>query len=165
MSHPVAHEQSASGGYGPPPGGGGYGPPPGGGGYGPPPGGSGYGPPPDGGGYGGPPGGGPPGGGWGPPPGGGFGPPPGAMVHAPFGVHPISGLPYSEKSKVVAGMLQLFVPCVGRFYTGHTTIALLQLGAMIITCGAGALWPMIDGILMLMGKVPDSDGRPLREGS
>jgi hypothetical protein len=86
------------------------------------------------------------------------------MVAAPFGVHPISGIPYSEKSKVVAGLLQIFVPCAGRFYTGHTTIALVQLAVTIVTCGVGALWPMVDGVLMLMGKVPDSEGRVLREG-
>ncbi len=86
------------------------------------------------------------------------------MVAAPFGVHPLSGIPYSEKSKVVAGLLQLFVPCVGRFYTGHTTLAFIQLGVMIVTCGVGALWPMVDGVLMLMGRVTDSDGRILREG-
>lgn len=87
------------------------------------------------------------------------------MVHAPYGVHPITGQPYSDKSKVVAGLLQLFVPFgIGRFYTGHTTLGILQAIAVVVTCGVGALWPMIDGVLMLMGNVPDAQGRPLREG-
>ncbi len=137
---------------GPPPGGGG----PGGGGWGPPPGAppGGYGPPPGG------------GGGWGPPTGGGYGPPPGAIVReAPYGIHPVTGQPYSDKSKVVAGILQLVMPFgIGRFYTGHTTLGILQAVVTFGTCGIGCLWPFIDGIMMLQGNVTDSDGRPLRNG-
>ncbi|HVH41772.1 MAG TPA: TM2 domain-containing protein [Labilithrix sp.] len=138
-------------------------------------------PPP--GGYGGPPGGGPPGGYGGPPP-GGYGPPPGGygappgmpgvggpmmggpmMQHAPYGVDPMTGMPFSDKSKMVAGLLQIFVGYfgVGRFYTGHTGIAIAQIAVSWLTCGLGALWPLIDGIMMLTGKVPDAQGRPLRD--
>jgi len=72
---------------------------------------------------------------------------------------------YSDKSKVVAGLLQIFLGAfgVGRFYTGHTTIAILQIVVTWVTCGLGALWPFVDGILMLVGKVPDAQGRPLRD--
>ncbi len=139
-------------------------------------------PPP--GGYGGPPPGGygPPPGGYGPPPPGGPGMPgpgmpgPGmpGMMHpmggpmqagAPFGIDPITGMPFSDKSKMMAGLLQIFLGSfgVGRFYTGHTGIAIAQIAVTWLTCGAGALWPLIDGIMMLMGKVPDAQGRPLRE--
>lgn len=126
-------------------------PPPGG--YGAPPPAGGYGPPP--GGYGGP----PPGGGpmmMGGPPGGAMGP------HAPYGVDPITGMPFSDKSKLVAGLLQLFLGTfgVGRFYTGHIGIAVAQLLVSWLTCG---IWPIIDGVLMLMGKVTDAQGRPLRD--
>jgi hypothetical protein len=31
-----------------------------------------------------------------------------------------------------------------------------------LTCGIGALWPFIDGIMMLSGSVRDAQGRPLR---
>lgn len=132
-------------------------------------------PPP--GGYGGPPPGGyggPPPGGYGGPPGGGYGaPPPGAyppgmmpggpmQAGAPFGIDPITGLPFSDKSKMVAGMLQIFLGCfgIGRFYTGHTGIAVAQLLFGWVTCG---IWPLVDGVLMLMGKVTDAQGRPLRD--
>ncbi len=134
-------------------------------------------PPP--GGYGGPPGG-PPPGGYGPPPGGYGAPPPGAypgaypgmmpgqmpggpMMHgAPFGIDPMTGLPFSDKSKMVAGLLQIFLGTfgIGRFYTGHTGIAVAQLLFGWLTCG---VWPLVDGILMLMGKVTDAEGRPLRD--
>lgn len=132
----------------PPPGG--YGAPPPGG-YGPPPGG--YGPPPPAPGMGGPMG-------YGAPMGGGM-----MQPHAPFGVDPMTGMPFSDKSKMVAGLLQIFLGSfgAGRFYTGHMGLAIAQIAVTWLTCGAGALWPLIDGIMMLMGKVPDAQGRPLRD--
>jgi TM2 domain len=153
----------------PPPGGYGGPPPGGGGGYGgPPPGGGG-------GGYGGPPGGAPPGGygpppgGYGPPPGGYGGPPggmpPGGMMmqpNAPFGIDPVSGMPYSDKSKMVAGLLNIFLFGVGRLYTGHIGLGIAQILTTLF-CGVGYFWALIDGIMMLTGKVPDAQGRPLRD--
>jgi TM2 domain-containing membrane protein YozV len=84
---------------------------------------------------------------------------------APFGNDPATGLPYSSRQKVVAGLLQIFLGAfgVGRFYTGHTSIAIAQIAVSWLTCGLGTLWPFIDGIMMLMGKVPDVEGRPLRD--
>lgn len=115
----------------------------------------GYGPSP---GYGGP----PPGGYGGPPP--GWGPPPGQYGYpvpgAPYGVDPMTGIPLSEKSKVIAGVLQLVLGGVGagRWYTGHYGIAVAQL----LTCGGLGVWALIDGIMMLVGNVKDPQGRPLR---
>ncbi len=147
MTHPgEPHDPSDEAGRAP---GGGYPPPP------PPPG-SGYPPPP--GGY-------PP-----PPPGGGYRPPPnygayGANPQAPYGYHPVTGIPFSDKSKVIAGLLQILVPLgIGRFYTGHTSMGVAQLLVTLFTCGVGALWPFIDGIMMLVGSVNDDQGRPLRDG-
>ena len=86
------------------------------------------------------------------------------MLAAPYGVHPVTGMPYSDKSKVVAGVLQIVLPFgAGRFYTGHIGIGVAQLLVSLITCGVGCIWPFVDGILMLMGNVPDAEGRPLRE--
>jgi TM2 domain-containing membrane protein YozV len=91
------------------------------------------------------------------------------MMHpnAPYGVDPRTGLPYSEKKKLVAGLLQILVGsfAVGRFYTGHIGIACAQIAVVYLTCGVGLLWPLIDGILMLTGNPTDSEGRPLREGT
>jgi TM2 domain-containing membrane protein YozV len=89
-----------------------------------------------------------------------------ASPPAPFGFEPMTGLPYSDKTKVVAGLLQIFLGCfgAGRFYTGHIGIAIAQLLVSWFTCGAGAVWPLIDGIMMLTGKVTDAQGRPLRDG-
>ena len=67
------------------------------------------------------------------------------------------------KSKVAAGLLQIFLGGfgAGRFYTGHTGMAIAQIAVTWLTCGVGGIWPFVDGILMLSGKVTDSDGRPL----
>jgi TM2 domain-containing membrane protein YozV len=74
----------------------------------------------------------------------------------------MSGLPYSPKSRVVAAVLQFAfgVFGAGRFYTGHIGLALAQLFFSWLTCG---IWPIVDGVMMLTGKVKDSEGRPLRE--
>jgi len=84
---------------------------------------------------------------------------------SPYGVDPMTGMPFSDKSKMVAGLLQIFLGTfgVGRFYTGHIGIAIAQIAVSWLTCGVGAIWPLIDGIMMLMGKVPDAQGRPLRD--
>jgi len=89
------------------------------------------------------------------------------MPGAPYGVDPVTGIPFSDKSKVIAGILQLLLGGfgAGRFYTGHTAIAIAQICVCFFTCGVGVLWPMIDGVLMLTGRVTDSDGRPLRDGT
>ncbi len=83
---------------------------------------------------------------------------------APYGVDAY-GRPLSDKSKVVAGLLQIFLStfAVGRFYLGYTNIAIAQIAVSILTCGIGSLWPLIDGIMIIMGKVPDAQGRTLRD--
>lgn len=84
---------------------------------------------------------------------------------APYGVDPRSGLPYSEKQKMVAGILQLLLGAfgAGRFYTGHTSTAIAQIAVTWLTCGVGGIWPMIDGIMLLTGNdQTDINGLPLR---
>jgi len=96
-------------------------------------------------------------------------------------VHPLTGEPLSDRSSVVAGVLQLLLGGVGagRLYTGHVAIALAQLGvvwvvALLMVCGAGGspellalgwlgfTWPAVDGIILLTGGQRDSQGRRLR---
>lgn len=98
----------------------------------------------------------------------GYPPPPGGMPYgaspaAPYGVHPVTGIPYSDKSKLVAGLLQILIPLgIGRFYIGDTKTGVWQLVVTILTCGIGGLWPFIDGIIMLATDSTDAQGRPLR---
>lgn len=79
---------------------------------------------------------------------------------APFG-HDPQGRPYSEKSKVVAGLLQIFLGTfgIGRFYVGSVGVGIAQL----LTCGGIGVWALIDGILFLVSKDrTDKQGRVLR---
>lgn len=92
----------------------------------------------------------------------GYGAPggPGADPGAPYGRNP-QGEPYSDKSKLAAGLLELFLGGfgVGRFYLGYTGMGLGQL----FTCGGCGIWALIDAIQMLTGNVRDPQGRPLRD--
>jgi hypothetical protein len=68
---------------------------------------------------------------------------------------------YSDRNRVVAGVLQIVFPFgVGRFYTGHTKIAVAQLLTSIIA--VGVVWSFIDGIILLVTGGTDADGRDLR---
>lgn len=78
--------------------------------------------------------------------------PPGS-VPAPQPVEP-------ERSRILAGVLQIVLPFgTGRFYSGETKIAVAQLVCALITFGIGSLWPFIDGIVLLIRGIEDSSGR------
>ena len=95
---------------------------------------------------------------------------------APYGRDPYSGAPLSDKSKISAGMLQLFLGGfgAGRFYLGHNGIAVAQLitlilgwllalvliGYLILFCLG--IWVLVDAIMMFTGGVRDSRGFTLR---
>jgi hypothetical protein len=88
-----------------------------------------------------------------------YGPQPGA----PYGIDPKTGVPFSERHKLVAGLLQVLLPLgIGRMYMGDIGVGVAQLIVTLVTCGIGALWPFIDGIIILVGDPKDTDGRPLR---
>jgi TM2 domain-containing membrane protein YozV len=99
-------------------------------------------------------------------------PPPGAYYDptAPYGRHPMTGEPFSEKSKIVAGLLQLLgllgLVGIGRMYLGQVGLGILQLVVGLVTCGIGAfIWGIVDAVLILTDKVRDPQGRPLRDGT
>lgn len=83
---------------------------------------------------------------------------------APFGRDPITGQPFSDKSKVTAGLLGILLGGfgAGRFYLNQPGTAIAQIAVTWLTCGIGGIWPLIDGIMMLTGSVKDQYGRPLR---
>ncbi|OBI51009.1 hypothetical protein A5707_14175 [Mycobacterium kyorinense] len=98
--------------------------------------------------------------------------PPGNVADpaAPYGRHPLTGEPLSDKSKVVAGLLQLIglvgIVGVGRIYIGQTGLGIAQMIVGLVTCGLGAvIWGVVDAVLMLTDKVRDPQGRPLRDGT
>jgi TM2 domain-containing membrane protein YozV len=72
------------------------------------------------------------------------------------------------KSKIAAGLLGIFLGGLGihRFYLGFTTIGVIQIVVTLVTCGLGAIWGTVEGILYLVGAsgfTTDAEGRPLKE--
>ena len=87
----------------------------------------------------------------------------GVSSQAPYGLHPVTGIPYSDKNKIVAGLLQIFLPFgIGRFYVGDTKIGVIQLVVTLLTCGIGGIWCLVDGIIMLATDSKDANGYMLR---
>jgi TM2 domain-containing membrane protein YozV len=89
---------------------------------------------------------------------------------APFGRHPLTGEPFSDKSKTIAGLLQLLglfgLVGIGRMYLGQVGLGVAQLLVGLVTCGIGALvWGIVDAVLIFTDKVRDPEGRPLRDGT
>ncbi|MBQ7523240.1 MAG: TM2 domain-containing protein [Oscillospiraceae bacterium] len=70
------------------------------------------------------------------------------------------------KSKLAAGLLGIFLGGLGvhRFYLGYTKIGILQILASLCF-GAGAVWGLIEGILILCGSTitTDANGVPLTD--
>ncbi|WP_237720385.1 MULTISPECIES: NINE protein [Rhodococcus] len=91
---------------------------------------------------------------------------------AAYGYHPVTGLPYSHKSKTTAGLLSIFFGFfgAGRFYAGHTGLGFAMLIVNIVLTAATLgfwlalawIWPLIDGICLLAGEPKDKNGLPLR---
>ena len=88
----------------------------------------------------------------------------GSSPQAPYGIDPKTGVPFSDKSKLVAGLLQIFLGGfgVGRFYLGDNKTAIWQIVVTVLTCGIGSLWGLIDGIIILATDSKDPNGLPLR---
>lgn len=72
------------------------------------------------------------------------------------------GRPYSDKTKMVTGLLNIFLPGVGRLYAGHIGIGIAQL-LLFFLCGVGWVWSLIDGIMILVSGGTDGEGRVLRD--
>jgi TM2 domain-containing membrane protein YozV len=79
--------------------------------------------------------------------------------------------PAAQRSRIVAGLLGIVFGWLGahRFYLGYTAIGVIQLlmGTLlaVFTCGislvVAVIWGAIEGIICLVGGMPDADGRPL----
>jgi TM2 domain-containing membrane protein YozV len=88
----------------------------------------------------------------------------GVSSQAPYGLDPRTGIPYSDKSKIVAGLLQILLPFgIGRYYIGDNRIGVWQTVATVLTCCLAHIWVLIDGILMLVhDDTKDANGYILR---
>lgn len=70
-----------------------------------------------------------------------------------------------QKSKLVAGLLGIFVGGLGihNFYLGYTGKAIAQI-VLSFCFGIGAIWGLVEGILILVGKIDkDAKGVPLKD--
>ncbi len=74
--------------------------------------------------------------------------------------------PATQKSKLAAGLLGIFLGGLGihNFYLGYTGRAVIQIVLTLLSCGIGSIWGLIEGILILCGKInEDANGNPLKE--
>ncbi len=75
--------------------------------------------------------------------------------------YPTLGGLKSDRSRTLAGILQIIIPGVGRIYLGYLAYGIIQL-FLAFFCGVGWIWSIIDGIVMLTGGVRlDGFGRQL----
>lgn len=68
------------------------------------------------------------------------------------------------KSKMAAGLLGIFLGGWGihNFYLGYTGKGIAQIFVTLFTCGIGAIWGLIEGIMILTGSInTDAEGNPL----
>ena len=89
---------------------------------------------------------------------------PGAAVCTNCGVA-LNVVTADSKSKMTAGLLGIFLGGLGihNFYLGYTGKAIAQI-VLSFCFGAGAIWGLIEGILILCGKInKDAKGNPLKD--
>jgi TM2 domain-containing membrane protein YozV len=63
----------------------------------------------------------------------------------------MSSEPKQESKKVVAGILGILLGGLGahKFYLGYTTPGIIQLVVSVVTCGAGGIIGLVEGIIYL----------------
>lgn len=91
---------------------------------------------------------------------------PGAVVCTQCGIALAQPVPVGEqKSKIAAGLLGIFLGGLGihNFYLGFTGKAIAQI-VLSLFCGIGAIWGLIEGIMILAGSInKDAKGIPLKD--
>lgn len=75
--------------------------------------------------------------------------------------------PPDARSRIAAGLLGVFLGGFGvhRFYLGYIGVGIAQIFVTLCTCGLGAIWGFIEGILILTSSMltTDAAGRPLKD--
>jgi TM2 domain-containing membrane protein YozV len=74
---------------------------------------------------------------------------------------------HAARSRLVAGLLGVLLGGFGahRFYLGYPRQGVLMVLVTLVTLGIGAVWGLIEGVLILVGSSAfrsDADGVPLR---
>ena len=91
---------------------------------------------------------------------------PSADICIKCGVRLTKGAPADAKSKLAAGLLGIFLGGIGvhRFYLGFVGMGIIQIIVTTITFGFGAIWGLIEGILLLTGSMDkDAKGNLLKD--
>jgi hypothetical protein len=67
---------------------------------------------------------------------------------------------FSDKEWLTTVLISWLLGFLGvdRFYLGYTGLGI----AKLLTCGGLGVWSIIDLVLVLLRKIPDAQGRPLR---
>lgn len=70
----------------------------------------------------------------------------------------------AQKSKLAAGLLAILLGLgIHNFYLGYTGKGVAQL-LLTLCCGAGYIWCLIEGIMILTGSInTDANGVPLKD--
>ena len=97
-----------------------------------------------------------------------FQPPTYSYGYSPYPVAPTRLTPYpgivSDKSRILASILQFLIPGVGRMYLGYGAYGVVQLITSLATCGIGYIWSFIDAFYILLGGLRlDGYGRPFTD--
>jgi hypothetical protein len=93
-------------------------------------------------------------------------PPPGTTTAPPLGGNRPEP-EHTQRSRLVAGLLGVLLGGFGahRFYLGYPRQGVLMILVTLLTLGIGAVWGLVEGVLILAGSSAfrsDADGVPLR---
>ena len=72
----------------------------------------------------------------------------------------------NPKSRLLAGVFGILLGGIGvhNFYLGNTTRGVIQIVVSCVTCGVGAIWGFVEGILILCRQInTDAYGIPLKD--
>lgn len=101
----------------------------------------------------------------------GVGTPPGAQFCASCGCALAQTPSKSDKSKLAAGLLAIFLGQLGihNFYLGYTQRGVTQLLVSVLLSWTFVaplaiwIWAIVEVVKIFQGELPDSDGRPLSD--
>ena len=97
-----------------------------------------------------------------------YGQMPGQYGQVPYGQMPYGQGYVEQKSRLVAGLLGIFLGSLGihRFYLGNIGLGVAQIAVTFVTFGIGGIWGFVEGVMVLCNAPSfrtDAKGVPLKE--